>query len=48
MAFPGVRAPRSAIAEGCGRLVNCFSLPKHHLKGGACSERLLSGITIPL
>jgi GNAT superfamily N-acetyltransferase len=45
MAFPGVRAPRSAIAEDCGRLVNCFSFPKHHLGGEARSERRLSGIT---
>jgi hypothetical protein len=46
MAFPGVRAPRSAIAEDCGRLVICFSFPKHHLGGEAGSEEPLSGLSL--
>jgi hypothetical protein len=45
MAFPGIRAPRPAIAEDCGRLVICFSFPKHHLGGEEGSEELISGIT---
>ena len=38
MAFPGVRAPRSATAEDCGQLAICFSFPKHLLGGEARSE----------
>ena len=45
--LPGCRrAPRSAIAEDCDRLLNCFSFPKHHLGGEARSERLLFGILL--
>jgi hypothetical protein len=40
MAFPGVRAPRSATAEDCGQLVICFSFPQHHLGGEVGSEEL--------
>ena len=40
MALPGVRAPRSAIADDWGRLVICFSFPKHHLGGEARRENL--------
>jgi hypothetical protein len=38
--LPGVRAPRSTIAEDCGRLVICFSFPKHHLRCKAGRENL--------
>jgi hypothetical protein len=48
MAFPGVRAPRSATAEDCGQLVICFSFPQHHLGGEVGSEEPLSGITTTL
>jgi hypothetical protein len=43
--LPG--CPRSEVshAEDCGRLVICFSFPKHHLGGEAGSEEFLSGIT---
>jgi hypothetical protein len=34
------------MAEDSGRLVNCFSFPKHHLGGEARSERLYSELPL--